>query len=211
MKFTLPAIYPITDTGISALSHSEQVLRLTDGGATIIQIREKRIPAGDWFSDVQLAVRNAHTRGARVIINDRVDVAIALGADGVHLGQDDLPPADARKLLGGSAIIGFSTHTLEQVAAATALPVDYIAFGPIFRTQTKDDPDPTVGVELLEQACLLKGDLPLVAIGGINASNLAQVLAAGADSAAMIGCLLSEPALITARTREMFCLNDQIC
>lgn len=211
MKFTLPAIYPITDTCISGLSHLEQVRRLTNGGATLIQIREKKVPVGDWISDADLALREGQAAGVRIIINDRVDVAMALGADGVHLGQDDLPPAEARKLLGNDAIIGFSTHTIEQVETAISFPIDYLAFGPIFGTRTKNDADPIVGLELLRQACRQIGDLPLVAIGGIDAGNLAQVLAGGADSAAMIGYLLSEPALIESRIRETILLVEQEC
>jgi len=203
LKFTLPAIYPITDSQISGLTHSEQVNRLISGGAEFIQLREKRAPAGEWFTDAQVAVRAAHARRVRIIINDRADLAMALGADGIHLGQDDLPPAEARKLLGDDAIIGFSTHTLEQVQSAIGLPINYIAFGPIFRTRTKGDADETVGLGLLEQVSRLKGDLPLIAIGGINGDNVADVFAAGADSAAMIGYLLSDPISIEPRIRQL--------
>ncbi len=211
MKFTLPAIYPITDSQISYLSHSEQVSRLIAGGATLIQIREKGTPAADWFTDAQLALATAHTQGVRIIINDRVDIALALGADGVHLGQDDLPPEEARKLLGDEAIIGYSTHTTEQVSSAIRLPIDYLAFGPIFDTRTKQDADATVGLGLLRQISRLKGDLPLVAIGGINGENIDQVFTAGADSAAIIGFLLAEQVGIETRMSELVCKYQQTC
>ena len=103
-----------------------------------------------------------------------------------NLGQDDLPPAEARKLLGANAIIGLSTHNIEQFGDALKEPIDYIAVGPIFSTSTKDNPDPAVGVDFLIEAKRIAGDMPMVAIGGINSANVASVLDAGADSVAMI-------------------------
>jgi thiamine-phosphate pyrophosphorylase len=132
-----------------------------------------------------------------------VDIALALHADGVHLGQDDLSPLAARSLLGQESIIGFSTHNLEQARAASRLPVDYIAIGPIFATSSKDNADPVVGLEGLARVREAVGQLPLVAIGGINDLNARDVLKAGADSVAVIGALLSEPAEIAERLRKM--------
>ena len=133
MKFTLPKIYPITDRRISGLSHIGQVQRLIDGGATLIQIRDKDAAGGEFYTAAVEAIEYARSRGVTIIVNDRVDIGMASGADGVHLGQDDLPPEHARKLLGDNAIIGFSTHSVEQALDAIKLPVDYIAIGPIFR------------------------------------------------------------------------------
>lgn len=208
MQFTLPKIYPITDTDISGLSHAEQVRRLAAGGARVVQIRQKEIDSRTWYDDLAEAVAAARSSGTALIVNDRVDIALICGADGVHLGQDDLPPAEARKLLGETAIIGYSTHTIGQVREALSMPVDYIAFGPIFRTSTKLDTDPVVGTELLRQVRDAAGAMPIVAIGGINAGNVRSVLAAGADSAAMIGALISDPESITERMREMTSLCD---
>ena len=199
---TLPKIYPITDARISGISHAAQVQRLVDGGARVIQIREKTITADTFYDDVGEAIRIAHSAGARIIINDRVDIAIALGADGVHLGQDDLPPDEARKMLGDKAIIGFSTHSIEQARAAVQLPIDYIAFGPIFRTDSKIDTEPSVGLEMLRRLRSEIGSMPLVAIGGITAGNLRGVLDAGADSAAIIGAILSSPDGITGKMAD---------
>ena len=126
-----------------------------------------------------------------VIINDRVDIAMAVGAAGVHLGQDDMPPAAARKILGDNAIIGFSTHNLAQACAASMLPVDYIAVGPIFPTSTKEDPEDLVGLAGLAEIRRAIGYVPLVAIGGITEQELRPVLAAGADSVAMIAAIIS--------------------
>ncbi len=200
----LPDIYPITDTRLSKLSHAEQVKRLVKGGATFIQLREKRGSAKDFFADAAGALEFARKNGVKIIINDRVDVALALGADGVHLGQDDLPPEEARKILGEQAIIGFSTHNLTQAIAAVKLPVDYIAAGPIFDTKTKENHEKTVGLDALKNIRREIGRFPLVAIGGINLSNFREVFDAGADSVAIIGDLLSEPDEISEKLGEFF-------
>lgn len=149
-------------------------------------------------------------RGGRVIVNDRVDIAMAAGADGVHLGQSDLSPADARKLMGEAAIIGFSAHSIEQARHALALPIDYLAIGPIFDTRTKADPDPTVGVEMIRRVRLVIGEMPLVAIGGISSGDLQDVLEAGADSAAIISGLAGAPAGIGARFQELAELANSV-
>jgi thiamine-phosphate pyrophosphorylase len=201
MNFALPCLYPITDTRLSGLSHAEQARRMIAGGAKFIQLREKHASPEEFYREAQEAIEIAHSNEVKIIINDRTDIALALKADGVHLGQDDLPPAEARKLLGNKAIIGFSTHNIDQVRSALDLPVDYIAFGPVFTTKTKENPDPVVGLELLS---LIKKDLrgfPLVAIGGINESNFRETLAAGADSVAVISAILREPDLITERVK----------
>lgn len=203
MRFDLPKLYPVTDTRLSGLSHAEQVARLIEGGATFAQLREKRYSPREFYREAEEALGIARARGARLIINDRVDIALALRADGVHLGQDDLPPEAARRVLGGRAIIGFSTHNLEQARAAARLPVDYIAIGPIFSTSSKDDPDPLVGLEELSRVRRVTGTIPLVAIGGINRENARQALDAGADSVAIISYLLSQPSQITDRTRKL--------
>ena len=137
---------------------------------------------------------------SKLIVNDRADVAQLTGAAGVHLGQDDLPAAAARALLGPDKIIGWSTHTLEQVEQGNALPVDYLAFGPVFATTTKADTQPVVGLEGL-QAARARTRKPLVAIGGITAENAAQALASGADSVAVIAGWMAAPD-IPARLEE---------
>src|ERR1043166_485859 len=126
VSLQLPRIYPVTDRRLSGLSHREQVVRLADGGATLIQLREKEDEPRNFFNDATEALRVARSAKARLIINDRVDIALAINADGVHLGQTDIPVEAARRLLGANAIIGFSTHNLEQVKAALDLPIDYL-------------------------------------------------------------------------------------
>lgn len=203
MLLDLPKLYAITDARLCGLSHAEQVARLVDGGAQFVQLREKRLSPREFYREAETALRVARARGARLIINDRVDIALALQADGVHLGQDDLPPEAARRLLGERAIIGFSTHSPEQAREAARLPVDYIAIGPIFSTSSKDHPDPVVGFDGLRRVRQMIGPLPLVAIGGINHETAREVLAAGADSVAVISALLSEPSQITHRTQDL--------
>lgn len=202
MDLHLPKIYPITDAEISGLSHTEQVRRLIAGGATLIQLREKQKAAGDWFPDALAAAELCRENGVICIVNDRVDIALAIDADGVHLGQDDLPVTDARRLLGLGKIIGLSTHSIEQLEDALREPIDYVAIGPIFPTSTKSDPDPVVGLKMLSEAAQTSGNVPLVAIGGIKPESLSSVISAGAASAAIIGALLSDPAKIAERFRE---------
>lgn len=186
-------IYPITDAALSGLSHAEQVERLAAGGARIIQLREKNGAWRDFYHDAARALESARKRGVKIIINDRVDIALALKADGVHLGQDDLPPAAARKILGERAIIGFSTHNLKQAVEALKLPINYVAIGPVFPTLTKKNADAVVGLETVRRVRASIGNFPLVAIGGINFQNFRDVLEAGADSVAVVSDLLAEP------------------
>jgi len=200
MSFTLPKLYPITDTHVSGRSHAEQVELLAAGGASVIQLREKRASPRDFYLAAVEAMSTARRLGVQIIINDRVDIAIAAGADGVHLGQEDLPPDKARALLGASRIIGFSTHSLQQALEADLAPVDYLAIGPIFQTSTKEHPDPVVGLDLVSEI-RRRTSRPLVAIGGITLQTGRLVIDAGADSVAIIADLLSTGD-IAERTRE---------
>jgi thiamine-phosphate pyrophosphorylase len=204
LRINLPKLYPITDARLCGLSHAEQVRRLSASGATLIQLREKHLPPREFYREAEEALRVARSLGVRLIINDRVDVALALSADGVHLGQDDLPPEAARGLLGERAIIGFSTHSIEQAREAARLPIDYLAIGPIFETSSKENPDPVVGLDELRHVRQAIGEIPLVAIGGIRLENLRETLKAGANAVAVISLLLSEPAEIESRTRAIF-------
>jgi thiamine-phosphate pyrophosphorylase len=204
MPFRIPKVYPLTDAAISGLSHAEQVKRLAAGGATIVQLREKNMAAVEFHTEASAAINVARKVGIHLIINDRVDIALAVGADGVHLGQHDLPVQAARSLLGPKAIIGLSTHNLQQAKKALDLPVDYIALGPIFTTRTKANPDPELGLRGLQQVSEVAGDIPLVAIGGITPKNATDVIAAGADSVALISSLLLVPAAISERMADLF-------
>jgi len=199
----LPKVYPITDIKISGLSHADQLAELSVGGATFVQLREKNLSPVEFFHEATAAVELARSRNVRVIINDRADIAFALRADGVHLGQDDLPPEAARKILGNDAIIGFSTHNLAQARRATSLPIDYLAIGPIFPTGTKSDTEPAVGLKGLHVVREAVGDFPIVAIGGITLASAPAVLDAGATAVALISALLSDPHSTTEILRNL--------
>lgn len=207
LNYEFPKIYAITDVLISGVSHAEQVKRLIDGGIKLIQLRDKHASPREFYFAAKDAIEIAREHGVKIIINDRVDIAIGSGADGVHLGQNDLPPTEARKILGPDAIIGYSTHSVEQARAATGLPVDYFAVGPIFETATKEDTEAAVGLAVIGLVKQVIGSMPVVAIGGINDGNLATILDAGADSVAMIGALVSDAGRITENAQI---LNSQV-
>jgi thiamine-phosphate pyrophosphorylase len=194
--FHLDRLYAITDRNLAGRQHDQIVVELLAGGARLIQIRDKEASGRDFLDLARACVKLARAAGARLIVNDRVDIALAADADGVHLGQDDLDVAAARALLGPTKVIGLSTHSLDQYRAALATSADYLAVGPIYATRTKDDHEPVVGLELIRRAREI-ADRPLVAIGGITLQRAAEALAAGADSIAVISALY--PRLISDR------------
>lgn len=159
------------------------------GGAQILQFRHKGHYSRDVFEQALKTAELCREAGAAFIVDDRADIAMLLDA-GLHVGQDDLCPADARRLIGPGRTLGFSTHNAEQFAAAAREPVDYLAIGPIFATRSKANPDPVVGTAGLK--ALVRGGVPLVAIGGITRSNALEVFAAGADSVAVIHDILPD-------------------
>ncbi len=191
---SLPRIYAVLDTGVAA-GRGRTVADLgqafLDGGAQLIQLRAKHLDARALLDAADRLVRLAEPAGARIIVNDRADVAAMCGAAGVHVGQEDLAPRDARALLGDRAMIGLSTHSPGQVDAALDEPIDYIAVGPIFATTTKDTGYAAVGLDLLRRAAKAgSAPRPIVAIGGITLARAPEVLAAGAASVAVISDLL---------------------
>jgi thiamine-phosphate pyrophosphorylase len=173
--------------GWSAIDLAQSYL---DGGATLLQIRAKALPSGEFLDICDAVVKRATPCDASIVVNDRVDLALMSGAAGVHVGQDDVPPADARRLLGPAAIVGYSTHTTEQIDRAVTSPASYIAVGPVFGTTTKDTGYAAVGLELVREAVARGGGRPVVAIGGITLEGAPSVLAAGASAVAVIGDLL---------------------
>ena len=164
---------------------------LLAGGARFIQIRGKQLSSAQFLRISDRLVAAGRACGAQIIVNDRVDVAKLSGAAGVHLGQADVPVADARVMLGPNAIIGCSTHTISEIEAALLEPVTYIAVGPVFGTRSKDTGHEAVGVALVSEAVRRAGAVPVVAIGGITLETAPQVLAAGATSVAVISDLLT--------------------
>ena len=156
----------------------------------MVQIRAKNLASGPLFDLCNSIVALAVSSNAMVIVNDRADLARMSGAAGVHVGQDDLPPVHARRLVGSEAVIGLSTHTVPQVQAALREPITYIAVGPVFGTSTKDTGYDKVGLELVSAAARYSG-VPVVAIGGITLANARSVIEAGATAVAVIGDLLA--------------------
>jgi thiamine-phosphate pyrophosphorylase len=189
----LPRVYPILDTESLAargIRIETAAAALIDGGASILQIRHKGHWPRDLFQSAREVARLCRESGVLLIVNDRADFALLLEA-GLHVGQDDLPPRDARRLMGPEAVIGFSSHNPQQLCAAAGEPVDYVALGPVFATSSKRNPDPVTGVEEVRR-CRALLEKPLVAIGGITFANARDVLDAGADSVAVISGLLPE-------------------
>lgn len=201
MSFTIPRLYAVIDPdqsgGRPPVAVSELLLA---AGVRLIQYRAKRASSLELFEiSGQIAERTRKAQ-AIFIVNDRADIARAVDSEGVHLGQEDLPPELARGVLKPGQWIGFSTHSLEQVMAAEQTSADYIAFGPVFPTRSKDNPDPVVGLEGLRKARQATRK-PLVAIGGITAENAKSAIETGADSVAVISDLMSAPN-VEARARE---------
>ena len=184
-----PKLYAILDP--SLLTTSEMILAetLAESGVELIQYRNKNAPSRELFEISKRLSSGLAQRGVRFIVNDRPDIALLSGAGGVHVGQDDLGVEEARAICGVGRWVGVSTHTLEQVAAADRTSAEYVAFGPIFPTTTKQNPDAVVGTELLRRARQIT-QKPLVAIGGITLERSAEVYDAGADSLAVVRDLI---------------------
>ena len=200
----LPRVYPILDTETLArrgCPPETTALALLQGGARLLQFRHKGHYSRAVFEQAERVAAHCRAAGVPLIVDDRADIALLLDA-GLHLGQSDLPPRDARRLLGPPRILGFSTHNPRQFAAALAEPVDYLAFGPIFPTRSKENPDPVVGLGAL-QAMKKQASLPLVAIGGITRDSALQVIAAGADSVAVIHDILPETCTFSSLRARM--------
>ncbi len=185
-------LYAFIDAAYVGMDGVEKtVAGLLSGGARIVQLRAKDVAPREVLVAAR-AIREASKRsGALFIVNDRVDIALIAGADGVHLGQDDLPVEEARRLLGPGRIIGLSTHGVKEALEAETLGADYISLGPIFPTRTKKDAQAPRGLPLLSEVRAAVR-LPIVAIGGITRENMMDVFKAGADSAAIISGILTE-------------------
>jgi len=189
MSLSPPPLYAVLDPDQTKSRSIEEVLReLLRAGVKMLQLRAKALAAKDFLALAKFVRSATDSHNCRLIVNDRVDIAMACDADGVHLGQDDLPLHAGRKLL-GDKIIGISTHDIEQARQAQSDGADYIGFGPMFGTQTKDTGYGARGVDMLKEIRAAV-TIPIVAIGGINEQNVSQVWQAGADSAAFISDIL---------------------
>ena len=191
MQVIIPIIYPIIDSSLFTLDNIGKTAEaIIDGGAKILQLRAKRLSSKEFLETARIIRKITKDKGTVFIVNDRVDIALLTDADGVHLGQGDLPVKEARRLLGNNKIIGYSTHNLREALEAVRLPVDYISFGPIFPTKTKEDAQTPKGLKGLSEVRKSVG-IPIVAIGGITETNMAHVLKEGVESVAMISEILT--------------------
>lgn len=189
-RLALPPLYVILDAALLPSDPMEFVKKLMGAGARLFQYRNKTAPAREVLQAVQALNVTVRQEGRSFLVNDRPDIARLAGASGVHVGQDDLDAAAARKIVGADAVVGISTHNLEQFREALETDADYIAVGPIFETRTKAKPDPVVGLALIREARKLTNK-PIVAIGGITLERAEDVIRAGANSVAVISDVLA--------------------
>ena len=195
----LPRLYAICDADVCASAGwtlTDFAAACMDGGATLLQLRAKNSTSADFLRLTEAVVKRAAASGASIIVNDRADVARLAGAGGVHVGQDDLRPSDVRRIVGGGAIVGLSTHTRDQLASAVDEPITYVAVGPVFGTTTKETGYTAVGLDLVREASVMAGSrqLPVVAIGGITLERAADVIEGGATTVGVITDLLVDNA-----------------
>ncbi|MDH7601268.1 MAG: thiamine phosphate synthase [Armatimonadota bacterium] len=198
MRIELKGLYVITDEELRpGRSHVDIASAAIEGGARIIQLRDKKASDREFYLIACRLREMTRRAGALFFVNDRVDVAAAVEADGVNVGQTDLPVDVVRKLLGGSAVIGVSVDSLEQALEAQKAGADYVGFGPVFPTTTKVDAGEAVGLSELVRVCEVV-EIPVVAIGGISAENISSVAAAGAECAAVVSAVVCADDMVKA-------------
>lgn len=189
----ISGLYVVTDETIShGKNHAEIAKEAVAGGAKIIQLREKTASSAKFLQDAKEIAVICKNK-ALFIVNDRTDIALAAGADGVHLGQDDLPAADARRLSGDNFIIGVSVGSLPEAEKAVADGADYLAVSPVYTTLSKKDAGEGHGLSLVREIRAAFPDMPLVGIGGLNTGNVKEAVSAGLDSVAVISAVVSAP------------------
>ncbi len=186
-------LYLVTDRPLSLGRPLEEIVEgAVEGGVTIVQLREKEAPTGEFVALAKRLKAVLAPLGIPLIINDRVDVALASDADGVHIGQSDMPYEDVRRLLGPDKIIGLSVENFEDLERANAMDVDYVGISPVYGTPTKSDTAEPFGLEGLRRAVAMSVH-PTVAIGGMNSSTIAEVMQAGTDGVAVVSAICSAP------------------
>jgi thiamine-phosphate pyrophosphorylase len=202
-------LYLVTDRDLSlGRSLEEVVSEAVAGGVTIVQLREKDAPTGEFVDLARRLMAQLKPLGIPLIINDRIDVALAVDADGVHIGQSDMRYEDARRLLGPDKIIGLSVENMDDLLEANRLDVDYIGISPVYGTPTKIDTAEPFGLEGLRKAIAMSVH-PTVAIGGMNASTIGEVIKAGTDGVAVVSaiCSASSPRAAAKELSEIISLN----
>jgi thiamine-phosphate pyrophosphorylase len=191
-RLVLPRLYVILDAGLLNVPEAECAQELADAGVRLMQYRNKQASAGELFESSKKLVSLLAPLKVSVVVNDRADVAALAGADGVHVGQEDLGVEEARRVVGAARFVGVSTHNLEQFRRAAVSSANYIAVGPIFATGTKANPDPVVGTQFIREVRPIT-DKPIVAIGGITLERAPEIIESGADSVAVISDILGAP------------------
>ena len=202
-------LYAVTDRAWAADEDAllRQIGEAIDGGAAFVQLREKHLPQAEFLAEAERFVALCRRKGAVSIINDNVDIALRTGADGVHVGQEDLAAGKVRALLGPDKIIGVSAHTVEEALAAQASGADYLGTGAAFVTGTKTDAKP-ISKETIRAICAAV-DIPVVAIGGITRGNLPQLKGLGLAGAAVVSALFAQPD-VKAAAQELRALAEDI-
>lgn len=193
-------IYLITDRKVATKPLPEAVRLALEGGVRAVQLREKDLPIRALLVLAQELRSITREYGAKLFINDRVDVAVAVDADGVHLGHRSMPPEGARRVVGKDMLIGVSTHSLEEAKAAEAGGADFITFGPIFETPSKAKYGHPMGLDAIK-TLIADVSIPIFAIGGIHGGNIQQVILSGAAGVAMISAIFSSPDIRTAASK----------
>jgi thiamine-phosphate pyrophosphorylase len=204
------SVYVLTDRALSrGRSETEVVQQAIAGGATAVQLRWKEGPLREAVPIARELKSMCAELEVLFVVNDRLDLAMAIGADAVHLGEDDLPVPEARALVGDSMIIGYSPADLDEVSWAVEAGADYLGCGPVYGTSSKDDAGEAVGIERMRQVRELT-DVPFVGIGGINAENAAAVIEAGADGVAVISAVVAQDDIVSATGRLRAAVDDAL-
>ncbi len=203
-------LYAITDRKmLGDMSEVEAARLCFEGGADVVQLRMKDTDGGEMLEKAKAIQEIAQQYCKFFIVNDRLDIAVLAGADGVHLGQTDIPVQEARRLVGDEMIIGVSASTVEEAVKAVDDGADYIGVGSIFNTSTKPDADQGIGLDTLMDICQAV-DVPVVAIGGINKGNIRDVIRAGADGAAVVSAIMAKPDIkAAAHELKVMVLNEK--
>ena len=191
-RLVLPRLYVILDPALLTIPETDCAQQLAAAGVRLLQYRNKKATARELFESSQRLALLLMPEGVTFVVNDRADVARAVGASGVHVGQEDLAAEDARFVIGQEKLLGVSAHNQRQFAEVAETSADYVAIGPIFPTYSKSNPDPVVGLEMIRRVRTLT-EKPIVAIGGIRLDRAAGVIRAGADSVAVISDILRAP------------------
>lgn len=197
-------LYLVTDRGLSKLPFYEMIEKAVEGGVTVVQLREKNLSTREFIEEAIEVKKILEGRGIPLIINDRVDIAIAVEADGVHLGNEDMPVELARKILGKKFIIGASAGSINEAIEKEKMGADYIAVSPVFSTPTKPDAGQPLGLDgVREMKKFIK--VPLIGIGGINRENVVEVIKSGADGVAVVSAIVSsvDPEKSARELREL--------